>query len=79
MPVTFEPRSASPTTDDAEACIAGPDLISLEEEPVLVDDDAEGLPDAEIVLSEMPATVEDTPRAPEPLLARTAIESTRLD
>lgn len=37
------------------------------------------VPDAETVLSDTPVTVEETPRAPEPLLVRSVVATTILD
>ena len=49
---------------------ATPDTV--EETPV-------GVPLPEIVLTETPEALEDTPTAPEPLLVRSAVDTTRLD
>ena len=81
MPVTFDPRSASPTTVDADVCIAGPDRISLFEEPITVEGDAAGLSDAGTVLSETPVSVE-TAELTAParrLLVRSVVLVTTLD
>ena len=79
MPVALDSLSPSPTTVDIPVCSAGPDRISLEEVPVAEDEEADGVPDPVTVLSDVPVTVEETTRAPVPLLVRSVIEVTTLD
>ena len=47
--------------------------------PDTLEETALGAPDPLAVRTETPDAVEDTPRAPEPLLVRSAVDTTRLD
>jgi hypothetical protein len=82
MPVAFEPRSPDPTTElFALGCNVGPDLISLLEEPVAVEEEVVGVPDALTVLSDTPTSV-DTAVLTEParrLLVLAEVATTTLD
>ena len=79
VPVASDCRSPAPVTVEVPVCSAGPDRISLADVPVTEDEEADGVPDAETVLSDVPVTVEETTRAPVPLLVRSVIEVTTLD